>query len=94
MADKVGLDLWDFETDDGRGIGKAYEFLDPYVQGNKKWEYKEIKSVEDALESIKILNLIAASAKGGENHFKIAQSISPKTDLNFLLYPLLSTFDN
>jgi hypothetical protein len=90
MADKVGLNLWDFETDDGRGIRKAYEFLDPYVQGNKKWEYKEIKSVEDALESIKILNLIAASAKGGENHTKIAQSISPKTDLNFLLYPLPS----
>jgi hypothetical protein len=94
MADKVGLDLWSFETDDGRGIGKAYKFLDPFVQGNKKWEYKEIKSVEDALESIKMLNLIAASAKGGENHLKIAQSISPKTDLNFLLYPLLSTFDN
>jgi hypothetical protein len=94
VADKVGLNLWDFETDDGRGIGKAYEFLNPYVQGKKKWEYKEIKSVEDALESIKILNLIAASAKGGENHTRIAESISPKTDLDFLLYPLLSKVDN
>ena len=88
MADKVGLDLWNFETDDGRGIRKAYEFLDPYVQCKKEWEYKEIKSVEDAMESIKILNLVAASTFGGENHLKTAQSISPKTDLNFLLYPL------
>ena len=94
MADKVGLNLWDFETDDGRGIRTAYEFLDAYVQGKKKWEYKEIKSVEDALESIKILNLIAASLKGGENHLNIAQSISAKTDLNILLYPLLSKVDN
>ncbi len=93
MADKVGLDLWNFEMDDGRGIRKTYEFLDPYVQGKKKWEYKEIKSVEDALESIKILNLVAASTFGGKNHLKIAQSISPKTDLNFLLHPLPSMID-
>ncbi|MCK5463583.1 MAG: hypothetical protein KAI95_11230, partial [Bacteroidales bacterium] len=64
-----------------------------YVQGKKKWEYKEIKSVEDALESIKILNLVAASTFGGKNHLKIAQSISPKTDLNFLLHPLPSMID-
>jgi len=88
MADKVGLDLWNFETDDGRGIRKAYEFLDPYVLGIKEWEHQEIKSVEDALESVKVLNLVAASTFGGINHFKIARSISPGTDLNFLLHPL------
>jgi hypothetical protein len=90
MAEKVGLNLWDFETDDGRGIRKAYEFLDPFVQGKKNWEYKQITyTVESSLESVRILNLIAASTHGGENYLKIAQSISSlKTDLYFLLYPI------
>jgi hypothetical protein len=42
LGDHVGLDLWHFETKDGRGIRKALDFLVPYAQGDKKWEQQQI----------------------------------------------------
>ncbi|MEP7074593.1 MAG: alginate lyase family protein [Acidobacteriota bacterium] len=37
----VGVDLWNFETKDGRSIRKAVEFLYPFSIG-EKWTYQEI----------------------------------------------------
>ncbi len=31
LGDIVGMDIWNFETEDGRGIRKAFEFLIPYA---------------------------------------------------------------
>jgi hypothetical protein len=42
LGDQVGLDLWHFETKDGRSIRKALDFLVPYAQGDKKWERQQI----------------------------------------------------
>ncbi|MGH7784031.1 MAG: alginate lyase family protein, partial [Candidatus Binatia bacterium] len=37
-----GVDLWNFETRDGRGIRKAVEFLYPFSLG-EKWKYQQIE---------------------------------------------------
>lgn len=42
LADRVGLDLWDFRTADGRSIRRALDFLLPYATGDKKWSYQQI----------------------------------------------------
>ena len=46
LADKVGIDLWNYETADKRSIRKALECLIPFAAGEKIWPYKEISSVE------------------------------------------------
>jgi len=38
----VGVDLWDFQTADGRSIRHALDFLLPYAIGAKKWTYQQI----------------------------------------------------
>ena len=43
LGENVGLDLWNYQTSDGRGINKALEYLLPYIKGEKKWEYKQMK---------------------------------------------------
>ena len=46
LADKVGIDLWNYETADKRSIRKVLEWLIPFAAGEKIWPYKEISSVE------------------------------------------------
>lgn len=46
VADKRGIDLWNYETNDKRGIRKALDWLIPFATGEKKWTYKEISAFE------------------------------------------------
>jgi len=44
LGEHVGMDLWTYETDDGRSIRKALEYLIPYGLGEKEWTAKQITS--------------------------------------------------
>lgn len=43
LGEKVGVDLWNYETEDGRSIRKAQAFLQPYLKGESEWPYQQIK---------------------------------------------------
>jgi hypothetical protein len=46
LADRVGVDLWHYETTDGRSIRKAVDFMLPYVKNPpEKWPYQQIVSL-------------------------------------------------
>ena len=42
LGEKVGVDLWNYESQDGRSIPKAEAFLAPYRKGEKKWAYPQL----------------------------------------------------
>jgi hypothetical protein len=42
LGQRVGVDLWTFETHDGRSIRKALDFLAPFASGEKKWPYQQL----------------------------------------------------
>jgi len=42
LGQHAGVDLWNFQTKDGRGIRKALDFLVPIAIGEKRWAYQEI----------------------------------------------------
>jgi hypothetical protein len=54
LGSKVGVDLWNYKTEDGRSILKALEFLNPYISKQKEWEFEQIKaeSLSSALPTI------------------------------------------
>ena len=39
LGERVGVDLWNYKTADGRSIRKAFEFLYPFSVG-EKWQYQ------------------------------------------------------
>jgi len=45
LADQVGVDLWHFQTADGRSIRKALDYLLPYALGEKQWSYQQIEEM-------------------------------------------------
>jgi hypothetical protein len=62
MGEHMGMDLWNYRTDDGRGLEKALKYLLKYAGAEKKkqWPYEEIEGTpgdwwnpyEDMLPSV------------------------------------------
>jgi len=42
LGDCVGVDLWHFQTRDGRSLGKALDYLAPFALGEQKWPHRQI----------------------------------------------------
>jgi hypothetical protein len=41
LGEQVGVDLWHFQTGDGRSIRRALDYLIPYALGEKTWPYEQ-----------------------------------------------------
>jgi hypothetical protein len=42
LGENLGLDLWDYQTPDGRSIRRALEYLYPFAVGEKKWTDQQL----------------------------------------------------
>ena len=42
LGEHVGVDLWNYRTADGRSIRQAVDYLLPYADGEKKWDYQQL----------------------------------------------------
>jgi hypothetical protein len=75
MAEKVNIDLWKYETPDGKNLQKAVDWLIPYLKKEKKWTYKQIKKMtyEDTIDLMK-LSAIAYKKPEYESMAKMADA--------------------
>jgi hypothetical protein len=87
LGDQVGVDLWHFETKDGRGIRKALDWLIPYATGAKKWPYQQITPLSGG--SLAPLLRRAAVAYRQKRYEKLIEKLPGRRDLGTasLLYP-------
>jgi hypothetical protein len=66
LGQNLGIDLWHFQTSDGRGIRKALDFMAPYVSPEEKWPYQQIEKPNRG--SLAILLLRAAPEYPGADY--------------------------
>ncbi|MGA8366658.1 MAG: alginate lyase family protein [Candidatus Acidiferrales bacterium] len=78
LGETARVDLWHFETRDGRSIRRALDFLVPYATGEKKWPYKQISaaSPEDLVPTL----LIAARVYHDSAYAAAANRIEGQTN--------------
>jgi len=77
LGDRVGVDLWHYQTPDGRSIRKAIEWLIPFAQGKQPWTTPSIDGMKteelwpilrEAGECLHDTHLLeAASSLGGKD---------------------------
>lgn len=77
LGDRVGVDLWHYQTPDGRSIRKAIEWLIPFAQGKQPWTTPNIDGMKteelwpilrEAGECLHDTHLLeAASSLGGKD---------------------------
>jgi hypothetical protein len=46
LAESTGVDLWNYQTKDGRSIRRALEYLYPFATEEQKWTYQQIGGFE------------------------------------------------
>lgn len=89
LAQKMDVDLWNFETSNGRSIKKALEFLLPFANGEKKWEYQQLGDLDEAIETLKTDFLMAASSIDLPKYVNVAKTIqSTEKSIETLIYPI------
>lgn len=48
MGQKAGVDLWNYQSSDGRSLRKALDYLAPYADPEKKWLHEQIAEYSPA----------------------------------------------
>ncbi|MBI5474875.1 MAG: alginate lyase family protein, partial [Ignavibacteriae bacterium] len=82
LAQRVGVDLWNFSTSDGRSIKQAGDWALPFWNDEKEWKHQQIIPF-DVTESYPVIMSLAHQF-GGE-YIEAAKKI-PAHDRTRLLY--------
>jgi hypothetical protein len=86
LATPLGVDLWNYKTDDGRGIRTAIDYTLPYLLGEKKWERDQISKFNDAsvLEPLRR----AAVAYHDEKYMEAVNKLGGESSSEDIRHPL------
>jgi hypothetical protein len=90
LGDKYGVDLWHFETADGRSIRKALDCLVAFATGEREW--LPGRSGEPSLQSLATPLRIAATKFPDGRHKELLSKLAPvePSDRGNLLRPVTS----
>ena len=91
LAERAGVDLWTFRTQDGRSIRAALDYLVPFATGEKKWETKQIEPMRP--QELAPLLLQAAQHFHDPRYREVALKLDPSVK-NSLTAALLDHADS
>jgi hypothetical protein len=89
LGERVGVDLWHFETKDGRSMRKALDWMIPYATGEQKWPYEQITGLRGG--SLATLLRRAAVTYREVRYEKLIEKLPGRREVSTadLLYPNL-----
>ena len=93
LGEHIGIDLWNYTSQDGRNIRKALDYLTPYILLEKEWEYEMIRGWEGSQVGLYWLLRTAADKYSEPEYGEYAErlrKIYPDVQNYFDLYILLN----
>ena len=87
LAENSAVNLWQYETKEGKTIKKCLDWMSPYLKNEKKWSYEQIKTIGYG-ETIRILK-IASQKYSDPAYDALAKAVDLKTyqsDINQLTF--------
>lgn len=81
----LGVDLWNYQAENGASIKEAYVFLKPYAKGDKIWDYQQIGDLTKATAKLKDLFAFAGAQFAIEEYCQIGDKNTSKKSLEALL---------
>jgi hypothetical protein len=89
LGDRLGIDLWNYRTGDGRSLRAALDFVSTALTDKRAWKFKEIGDVP--ADEFYTLFHAAAWRYGDREYARQAATASKNFDREFyhLLYPLI-----
>jgi hypothetical protein len=76
LAEHLNIDLWNYQTADGKNLQKCVDWMLPYLKKEKTWDYKQIKKMEYN-ETVNILKT-AAKVYSNPAYDRLAKEIDEK----------------
>lgn len=89
LGARAQVDLWGYETSDGRSIRKALDYLLQYATGSKTWPHKQIRKFDPRRLLTSLLQ--AAQHDSSGRYAAAAQSIMRPRSVEHLLYTVPPT---
>ena len=87
LAEKAGVDLWSYETKDGKNIQKCINWLLPFIKNEQEWMYEQIeKKKYDETNKILKMASVKYSNVGYESLSNQLNAQIAHSDLNELIY--------
>lgn len=86
LGENVGVDLWHYQTADGRGLRKALDYLAPFAAGEQKWPHQQLGGFSP--QAIASLLRRAAVKYPDPRHRTLLQkmpALAPEDRLNLLV---------
>jgi len=84
LGEHTGVDLWSFQTADGRSIRRALDYLLPFAGGDKKWQQQQITEFKPQ-EIVPLLLQAACKFHKPEYESAARKLGAPENDVNDLL---------
>ena len=91
VGDRLGVDLWDYQSGDGASMRGALDWLLPFAVGDKRWPYDQIKKPKTS-HLYKILRRAAIAYHEPRYDALVSKFLDDDSEAELvdLLYPRLS----
>lgn len=91
LGDRVGVDLWHYQTADGRSIRAALDWMTPFATGEKKWTHQQLGGLEPQSLLVPLRRAAAALRDGRYETAATRLGVDLSRSRDALLFPATAT---